>query len=43
MQALASLPDVEVRELPMGKLAVHEEFPAPVAEAPKAFLSEEDA
>jgi len=41
MQALASLPNVEMRELPMGKLAVHEEFPGPVAEALKAFLGAE--
>ena len=42
MQALAQLPNVQARELPVGKLAVHEEFPVPVAEAIKAFVSEEN-
>ncbi len=42
IQALANLPNVHMRELPMGKLAVHEEFPGPVAEALKAFLSAEN-
>ena len=43
MQALADLPNVQARELPMGKLALHEEFSAPLAEAIKAFLSEASA
>ena len=32
MQALARLANVKLVELPTGKLAVHEEFPEPVAD-----------
>lgn len=38
MEALAQLPGIASCVLPDGKLAVHEEFPAPVAEAVRAFL-----
>jgi pimeloyl-ACP methyl ester carboxylesterase len=38
MKALASVPHVRSVELPHGKLAVHEEFPDPVAEAVRSFL-----
>jgi pimeloyl-ACP methyl ester carboxylesterase len=38
MEALAQLPGIATSVLPDGKLAVHEEFPAPVAEAVRAFL-----
>jgi pimeloyl-ACP methyl ester carboxylesterase len=41
MKMLGSLPHVQSSELPVGKLAVHEEFPALVAEAVQSFLSEE--
>jgi pimeloyl-ACP methyl ester carboxylesterase len=40
MEALRNLPQVESRELPFGKLAVHEEFPALVADAVRLFLGE---
>jgi pimeloyl-ACP methyl ester carboxylesterase len=40
MEALRNLPHVQSRELPFGKLAVHEEFPAPVADAVRSFLAE---
>jgi pimeloyl-ACP methyl ester carboxylesterase len=38
MEALAALPGVRSVRLPHGKLAVHEEFPDPTAEAIVAFL-----
>jgi len=38
METLCRLPNVQSRELPAGKLAVHEEFPALVAEAVRPFL-----
>ena len=38
MEALCRLPNVQSRELPAGKLAVHEEFPALVADAVRPFL-----
>jgi len=38
MEALAKLPGVQSCELPMGKLAIHEEFPSLVAEAIRSFL-----
>ena len=41
MEALAALPTVEAAVLPVGKLAVHEEFPDVVAEAIKPFLNKE--
>jgi len=40
MELLRNLPHVQSRELPFGKLAVHEEFPAPVADAVRSFLGE---
>ena len=40
MEALRNLPNVQSRELPAGKLAVHEEFPALVADALRPFLDE---
>ena len=40
MEVLRNLPHVQFRELPFGKLAVHEEFPAPVADAVRSFLGE---
>ena len=40
MQALGALAHVQSRELPDGKLAVHEEFPAAVAEAIAPFLAD---
>jgi len=39
MEALAQLPRIASRVLPDGKLAVHEEFPAPVAKAVQEFLA----
>ncbi|MGA8946514.1 MAG: alpha/beta hydrolase [Pseudolabrys sp.] len=41
IEALRGLPNVQSVELPVGKLAVHEEFPALVAEAVQSFLGEE--
>ena len=41
MEALCGLPNVQSLELPVGKLAVHEEFPALVAEAVQSFVNEE--
>ena len=41
MDILSHLPNVQSRELPVGKLAVHEEFPALVAEEAQAFLRQE--
>jgi len=38
MEALASLPHIESAELPLGKLAVHEEFPDAVVEKLMPFL-----
>ena len=38
MEALAAVPNVEITQLPYGKLAVHEEFPDAVAEAVRSFL-----
>jgi hypothetical protein len=40
MEALRDLPHVQSRELPVGKLAVHEEFPSLVADAIRSFLGE---
>ena len=39
MEALAQLPRIASRVVPDGKLAVHEEFPAPVAKAVQEFLA----
>ncbi|HUI96115.1 MAG TPA: alpha/beta hydrolase [Xanthobacteraceae bacterium] len=39
MEMLAKLPGIASRVLPDGKLAVHEEFPAPVAAAVREFLA----
>lgn len=41
IEALWGLPNVQSVELPVGKLAVHEEFPGLVAEAVQSFLGEE--
>ena len=41
IEALRCLPNVQSVELPVGKLAVHEEFPGLVAEAVQSFLGEE--
>ncbi len=41
MEALCSLANVQSLQLPVGKLAVHEEFPALVAEAVQSFVNEE--
>jgi pimeloyl-ACP methyl ester carboxylesterase len=38
IEALRSLPNVQSRELPVGKLAIHEEFPALVADAVRPFV-----
>jgi len=38
MEVLRNLPHVQFRELPVGKLAVHEEFPEYVADAIQSFL-----
>jgi pimeloyl-ACP methyl ester carboxylesterase len=38
MEALASIPGVQVITLPLGKLSVHEEFPDSVAETIKPFF-----
>lgn len=40
METLGNLPHVQPRELPNGKLAVHEEFPAVVADVVRSFLDE---
>jgi pimeloyl-ACP methyl ester carboxylesterase len=40
MEALRNLPHVQSRELPVGKLAVHEEFPALVADAVQSFIAQ---
>ncbi len=40
MDALAQLPDVQVKRLAHGKLAIHEEFPEEVAVAILEFLGE---
>jgi hypothetical protein len=40
METLRNLPRVQCRELPVGKLGVHEEFPALVADAVRSFLGE---
>jgi pimeloyl-ACP methyl ester carboxylesterase len=42
MEALRNLPNVEAHELPVGKLAVHEEFPALVADALQPFIGRGD-
>jgi pimeloyl-ACP methyl ester carboxylesterase len=39
IEALASLQNVQLRQLPVGKLAIHEEFPSLVADAVRPFLS----
>ena len=41
IEASRDLPNVQSVELPVGKLAVHEEFPGLVAEAVQSFLGEE--
>jgi pimeloyl-ACP methyl ester carboxylesterase len=41
IEALRGLPNVQSVELPVGKLAVHEEFPGLVAEVVQSFLGEE--
>jgi hypothetical protein len=38
MEALASFRNVQLRELPVGKLAIHEEFPSLVADTVRPFL-----
>jgi pimeloyl-ACP methyl ester carboxylesterase len=38
MEALAGFQNVQLRELPVGKLAIHEEFPSLVADAVRPFL-----
>jgi hypothetical protein len=40
IEALALLPHIRSVALPFGKLAVHEEFPDPVAEQVRSFLGE---
>src|SRR5262249_45446053 len=40
IEALAEIPGVRIERLQKGKLAIHEEFPDPVADAAMAFLSE---
>jgi pimeloyl-ACP methyl ester carboxylesterase len=40
MEALAQVPGVKSRVLPVGKLAVHEEFPIAVADELRPFLTE---
>src|SRR5271155_3959861 len=40
MEALRNLPNVQSRELPVGKLAVHEEFPVLVADAFRSFIGQ---
>ena len=40
MEALRNLPHVQFRELPVGKLAVHEEFSALVADAVRSFIGQ---
>lgn len=40
MEALATMPGVRSLVLPRGRLALHEEFPEPVAEAILGFLAE---
>jgi pimeloyl-ACP methyl ester carboxylesterase len=40
IETLRNLPRVQCRELPVGKLGVHEEFPALVADAVRSFLGE---
>jgi pimeloyl-ACP methyl ester carboxylesterase len=39
IEALADFRNVQLRELPVGKLAIHEEFPSLVADAVRPFLS----
>jgi pimeloyl-ACP methyl ester carboxylesterase len=41
IEALRGLPNIQSLELPAGKLAVHEEFPALVAKAVRSFVNEE--
>jgi len=41
MEALRNLPRVQSRELPVGKLAVHEEFSALVADAVRSFVDQD--
>ena len=40
MEALASVPGIQLRELPAGKLAAHEEFPTLVGQVLLSFLGE---
>ena len=37
---MCGLPNVQSLELPVGKLAVHEEFPTLIAEAVQSFVNE---
>ncbi|MGB7008761.1 MAG: alpha/beta hydrolase [Pseudolabrys sp.] len=43
MEALRNLPHVQFRELPVGKLAVHEEFSALVADAVRSFIGQDSS
>ena len=38
IEALAGFQNVQLRQLPVGKLAIHEEFPSLVADAVRPFL-----
>jgi hypothetical protein len=38
---MCGLPNVQSLELPVGKLAVHEDFPTLIAEAVQSFVNEE--
>ena len=40
MEALASLPNVRVKQLAKSKLAIHEELPDAVADAVMSFIRE---
>jgi len=42
MEALAQIPGVRIERLPIGKLAIHEEFPDAVADVALAFLRENE-
>ena len=43
METLRNLPNVQSRERPVGKLAVHEEFPVLVADAVQSFLGQDSS
>jgi hypothetical protein len=43
MEALRNLSHVQFRELPVGKLAVHEEFSALVADAVRSFIGQDSS